>query len=268
VAKKVVRVQSTPESRAKEPAWKPTPQAKSKATRLRILALVMWALAIGGEVFAAIWVWKRDWKGDEATLNMVVLIVAIAVIAVFAIAGSLLWKNANRADPASRSEPVRFFIQNQLGVIISIVAFLPLILLIFTNKDMAGQQKVVAGGIGVVALIIAGLASYSYNPPSTEQYLDESQRVIELTGQDLVFWTKEGKVYHLCEAASAVNLESQDNTIYSGTVGDAHAAGKDRLTLQVETEMKQCGYEMPSPTDSPEAFAPGLLLPLPVPLAA
>ncbi len=249
--KKVVRVDSTPETPTKEPTWKPTPEAKSKATRLRIFAIVLWLLAISAEVFASVWVWKRDWKGDEATLNMVVLIAAIVVIAVFAIAGSLLWKRANKADPASRAEPVRFFIQNQLGVIISIVAFLPLIVLIFTNKNMGGQQKTIAGVIGIVALVVAGLASAEFAPSSVEQYTTETQRVIELTGQDQVFWTKSGEVYHLCEAASAVNLESKDNTIYSGTVGDAHANGKDRLTLQVEQEMKQCGYEMPAATDPP-----------------
>jgi hypothetical protein len=249
VAKKVVRVEHAA-GQPEEPTWKPTPQAKSFATRLRVFAVILWLLAIATEVFAGFWVWKRDWKGDEATLNMVVLIAAIVVIAIFAIAGSLLWKRANQADPASRSEPIRFFVQNQLGVIISIVAFLPLIVLIFTNKNMAGQQKAVAGIIGIVALVVAGLASYSFNPPSVEQYQAETQRVHELTGQDLVYWTKEGNVYHLCQAASAVNLESKDNTIYSGTVGDAHAAGKERLTLQVEQEMKQCGYTMPAETPS------------------
>jgi hypothetical protein len=268
VAKKVVRVESTPQSRAKEPTWKPTPEAKAKATRLRIFAVVLWLLAIAGEVFAVYWVLKRNWKGDENTLNMAVLIGAIVVIALLAIAGSWLWKRANKADPASRAEPIRFFIQNQLGVIISILAFLPLIILIFTNKNMGGQQKAIAGGIGIVALLIAGLASAEFTPSSIEQYQTETQRVVELTGQDQVFWTKEGKVYHLCEAASAVNLTSKDNTIYSGTVGDAHAAGKERLTLQVEQEMKQCGYTMPSPTESSQAVAPGWLIALPVSLAA
>jgi hypothetical protein len=50
-------------------------------------------------------------------------------------------------------------------------------------------------------------------------------------------------VFHLCEDASAVNLESKDNQIYSGTVADAHADGKDRLTLQIESEKRQCGFE-------------------------
>ena len=248
MAKKVVRVESTPESRAEEASWKPTPAAKSKATRFRIFAFVLWLLAIAGEVFAIYWVLKRDWKGDEATLNMVVLIAAIGVIALLAIAGSLLWKSANHADPARRSEPVRFFIQNQLGVIVSILAFLPLIVLIFTNKNMGGQQKAIAGGIGIVALVIAGLASAEFTPSSVEQYTAETQRVHDLTGQDMVSWTKEGEVYHLCEAASAVNITSKDNKIYTGTVGDAHAAGKKRLTLQVDQEMKQCGFATPVPS--------------------
>jgi hypothetical protein len=249
--KKVVRVKSDAASQANEPTWKPTPEAKARATQLRIIAVVLWLVAIATEVFAAIWVFKRTWKGEQATVSMVVLIAAIVVIALFAIGGSLLWKSANRADPASRSEPVRFFIQNQLGVIISIVAFLPLIVLIFTNKNMGGQQKAIAGGIGVVALVIAGLASYSANPPSTEQYSAEAQVVMQYTGSDQVFWTKEGTVYHLCQEASAVNQTSKDNTIYSGTVGDAHANGKDRLTLQVQQELTQCGLNMtPIPASS------------------
>jgi len=250
VPKKVVRVEHTAQSQASESTWKPTPQAKAQATQLRIFAVVLWLLAIATEVFAAFWVYKRTWKGEQATVSMVVLIAAIVVIALLAIGGSLLWKSANRADPASKSDPVRFFIQNQLGVIISVIAFLPLILLIFTNKNMGGQQKALAGGIGIVALVIAGLASYSTNPPSTEQYTAETQVVQQYTGSDQVYWTKEGSVYHLCQAASAVNETSKDNTIYSGTVGDAHANGKDRLTLQVTQELKQCGLKAP-------AVAPG-----------
>jgi len=247
VAKKVVRVEHDSTHPASEPTWKPTPQAKSRATTLRIVAVLLWLVAIGTEVFAAFWVLKRSWKGDAATLSMVVLIAAIAVIAVFAIAGSLLWKNANRADPASTSEPVRFFIQNQLGVIISIIAFLPLIVLIFTNKNMGGQQKAIAGGIGVVALVIAGLASYSANPPSVEQYNTETAVVTQLTGHDLVYWTSQGSVYHLCSKVSDLQLVSKDNQIYSGTVGDAHAAGMKRLTLEVTQELNQCGLAVPSP---------------------
>ena len=246
--KEVVRVESKPGTQAGKPDWKPTPEAKQKATTFRIIALVLWALAIAGELFAIFWVLK------QSPINMVLLIAAIVVVAVLAIAGSLLWKRANLLDPASRSEPVRFFIQNQLGAIIGIVAFLPLIILILTNKNMNSQQKTIAGVVGVVALVAATMAGVSLNPPSVEQYTAETAVVVGYTGQDLVFWTKSGEVYHLCSSASDLQLESKDNTIYKGTVADAHAGGKSRLTVKVDQELKQCGISVPAaanPTPKP-----------------
>ena len=241
--KKVVRVESnvagTPGEPAssREPTWRPTPEAKGKATRYRVIAMLLWLLAIGGEAATIFWVLRQD------PISMVLLIAAIVVIGALAIGGSVLWKKANRADPASRAQPTRFFIQNQLGAIITIIAFLPLIILIFLNKDMDAKQKGIAGGVAVVLALVATYFGASFNSPSVEQYDDETQRVIELTGEDLVFWTSAGEVYHLCEDASAVNLDSADNTIFSGTVGDAHAAGKERLTLQVDQEITQCGLD-------------------------
>lgn len=243
--KKVVRVESDQASRGNEPTWKPTSEAKSKATTFRLIAMVLWLVAIGIEGFAIFWVLKQH------SVNMVLLIGAIVAIGVLSIIGSLLWKSANRADPARKSETIRFFIQNQLGAIIAIIAFLPLIVMIFTNKNMAGQQKSIAGGIAIAALAVVAIVGFEFNPQSVEQnsvqqYPAETAVVVGYTGHDLVFWTKEGSVYHLCEAASAVNIASQDNTIYKGTVGEAHKAGKDRLTLEVNTELKQCGFAVPS----------------------
>lgn len=249
--KKVVRVESTPESKAEEreagTTWKPTPEAKSKAITFRIIAAVLWLLAIGGEAFAIFWVLR------QTPVNLILLIVMLVVIGALAVGGSLLWKQANRLDPASKSNPVRFFVQNQLGAIITIIAFLPLIIMVFLNKDMDGKQKGIAGAIGIVLLLVAGFLGTSINPPSTEQYDAETSAVIGYTGENLVFWTKSGEVYHLCQDASAVNLESKDNTIYSGTVAEAHAAGKQRLTLQVDQELDQCGFapatDAPAETD-------------------
>jgi hypothetical protein len=249
-SKKVVRVQATPEEQAaaaSAPNWTPTAQSKGQATTFRWIAVVLWVLAIGGEAFGIFWVLKQN------PVNMIILIALLVVIALLAIGGSLLWKRSNRLDPASKSEPVRFFVQNQLGAIITVIAFVPLIVLIFTDKNMSGQQKGVAGGIGIVLLLVAGYFGVSINPPSTEQYTAETQQVTDATGQNLVYWTKDGQVFHLCSSASAVNLTSKDNQIYSGTVAEAHAAGKSRLTLQVAEERKQCGFDttstpVPSPT--------------------
>jgi hypothetical protein len=279
--KNVVRPGSNPSSQTGQPAT------------LRIIAAVLWLLAIACEAFTIFKVLRQN------PVNMTLLIAAIVVIGVLAIVGDLLWKRANLLDPASTSEPVRFFIQNQLGAIIGMIAFLPMIVMIFLNKNMNGQQKGIAGGIGIVVLIIASFMGVSINPPSVEQYsqqtavaqstqaavaqsgqtsvplstqeavtqsgsttvaqssqtsgqqfASESAVVVGYTGHDLVFWKKDSTVYHLCQTASALKGEnSKDNTIYSGAVADAHAASKDRLTLQVQEELKQCGYSSsPSPT--------------------
>jgi hypothetical protein len=74
--------------------------------------------------------------------------------------------------------------------------------------------------------------------------------VTELTGEDFVTWTKSGNVYHLCTDASAVNLTSADNQIYSGDVSTAHTAGKAGLTLEITKELGECGLPTPDNIDA------------------
>jgi len=263
--KKVVRVEPTAAAEAAEasevssaePTWKPTAESKKQATTLRVFAIVLWALAIAAEVFAIFWILRRPAEnGAFPTWAWILLLVSLVVIGGLAVGGSLLWKKANRLDPAKKADKFRFFVQNQLGAIITIIAFLPLIIMIFLNKDMDGKQKGIAGALGIVVLLVAGYFGTSINSPSVEQYSTETNKVVELTGENLVYWTASGKVFHLCDAVSAVNLESKDNTIYSGTVADAHAAGKERLTLQVEQEAKQCGFDVVTEDAPAEDEAP------------
>lgn len=247
--KKVVRVESSPVNKAdgstaaQEPVWKPSEEAKAKATKLRIIAWIGWALAIAVEAVLIFWV-LRQWAERSDTANMWLLIGGIVLTGIFASAGSVFWKKANRLDPASKKDTVRFFVQNQLGAIMSVIAFLPLIILIFMNKDMDGKQKAIAGSIGVVVAAIAVFAfGADYSPPSQEQYAEEENIMVQLTGKDEVVWVKGGAVFHVCDAVPDVNKESKDGQIYVGTVADAHAAGKDRLTQRWESEaVKYCGY--------------------------
>ena len=208
-------------------------EAKSTALTLRIVAAVLWVLAIGGELFTIFWVLRQD------PITMWLLIVMIVVIGAFALGGSLLWKKANRYDPASRKDTVRFFVQNQLGVIITIIAFLPLIVMIFLNKDMDGKQKGIAGGVAAVIALLVGLASADWNPPSVEQYSVETNVVQQLTGKNEVFYTKGGSVFHVCAEAS--DLKRSKNVL-SGTVEEAHQQNKDRLTKKwVSEAVNNCG---------------------------
>jgi hypothetical protein len=188
-------------------------QNKAKARNSRFFAIISWIVAIGFEV-GAILVLRRP------PVKMAWLIGLIAADLVFAVIGNLLWKGANRYRPASEKEPFRFFVQNQLGAIISVIAFLPLVILILTSKDLKGKQKGLVGAIAVIALLIAGYTGIDFNPPSQEKYAAETNVVQSLTGANHVFWTKYGTKYHLYSDCPHIN-SSKTEEIYSGTVAQA-----------------------------------------------
>lgn len=152
--------------------WRATQGQKSAAKRLRIYAALAWIVAIGTEIAGIVML--RQHKFDHG--NMGLLIGLLVVIAVFAIGGSLMWKAANKQDPASKADTVKFFVQNQLGAIITIIAFLPLIVLIFMDKDMDPKNKKIAGGIGVALAALATVIGVDFNPPSTEQYTQDMNK--------------------------------------------------------------------------------------------
>jgi hypothetical protein len=196
----------------------PTAEAKGQATQLRLFAFVAWILAIAAEV-GAILVLLKSAK-PIGTSTWVWMIVFIVIDLILVIIGSQLWKKANRLDPASQKDSVKFFLQNQLGVIISVIAFLPLVILVFTNKDLNGKQKGILGSIAVIALIVAGISSADFNPPSVEQYTQQTSRVEELTGGNNVYWTKSGTKYHIYQDCPHIN-SSRTDEIFSGTVAKA-----------------------------------------------
>lgn len=191
-----------------------TPEAKAQAKQLRLFALLAWAAAIVGEVFAILKLLHND--------MLTWLIVATVVILALSITGSLLWKKSNRLDPASEKDKFRFFVQNQLGAIIAAVAFLPLIILIFTNKELDGKSKGIAGAIGIVALLAAGIVGTDFNPPSIEKYTDEINAQTDSVktlnhGVDLVYWTPGGEKYHLFQDCQHI----KGREIHEGTVQQA-----------------------------------------------
>jgi hypothetical protein len=146
--------------------WRATQGQKSAAERLRIFAAIAWMIAIVAEIAGIALLYRHTF--DHGNLGL--LIGMLVVIAVFAIGGNLMWKSANKHDPARESDRTKFFFQNQLGAIITVIAFLPLLVLIFVDKDMDPKNKKIAGGVGVVVAVIAALIGVSYNPPSVEQY--------------------------------------------------------------------------------------------------
>jgi hypothetical protein len=210
--KKITRVEGGEATSAK--TFVPSDESKGKARNLRLIAALAWIIAIGAEIYAIL-------QLQKVPINTTMLVVLIGVDLVFAVTGSLLWKKSNRLSPASEKEPVRFFVQNQLGLIITIIAFLPLVMLIFTNKNMTGKQKGLVGAIAVIALVISGIFGLDLNPPSVEQYQKQTKEVESLNnGQNLVYWTKSGHSYHLYQDCSYINT-ARTNEIFEGTVAQA-----------------------------------------------
>jgi hypothetical protein len=189
-------------------------ESKGRAKSLRLFAIISWIVAIGLEVGAILLLRKPP-------IKMTWLIVLIVADLVFAVIGNLLWKKANRFDPASEKDGFKFFVQNQLGAIIAVIAFLPLVILIFTNKDMKGKQKGIVGAVAVVALLIAGVTGIDFNPPSVEKYAEQTAQVEALNnGVNHVFWTKSGRSYHLYSDCSYINTD-RTVEIFEGTVAQA-----------------------------------------------
>ncbi len=213
--KKITRVEGGETPISDQPKrFVPTAESKGKATQLRVIAGILWFFAIAAQIGAIMLLFKQP-------INMLWSIILIAVDLVLVIIGSLLWKKSNRLDPASEKQKFRFFMQSQLGMVTAVIAFLPLVIFILTNKNLDGKQKGILGGIAAAALLIAGVVGYDFNPPSIEQYTEEINRVEWLNnGVDHVYWTKSGKVYHLYDDCSYINTDRTDE-IFEGTVPQA-----------------------------------------------
>ncbi len=255
--------------------WRATHGQESAAKRLRIFAALSWIVAIGGEVAGIVLLYQN--KFDDG--NLPLLIGILVGIAIFAIAGSLMWKAANKHDPARESEKFKFFVQNQLGAIITLIAFLPLVVLIFMDKDMDPKNKKIAGGVGAVLAVVATLIGVSWNPPSVEQYTQDmntcaaqikaneptsacspevaaqaqdiardSNTVAEATkGQDVVYWiapedgAKTSSTPHVFHLCGGVS-PLRGKTVNRGSVTEAYSENATRITKQIAMEQKQCGF--------------------------
>lgn len=215
--KKVTKVEggNSPSESGTKP-FVPTTEAKDKATQLRVFAGILWLFALAAQG-GAIWFVLRQ----QANPNFMTWTIGLIIVdLILAVTGSVLWKKSNRLDPASKQNSFLFFMQSQLGLVTAVVAFLPLIVVILTNKDLSGKQKGILGGVAAVALLIAGVTGTDFNPPSVEEYTEQTARVEELMGINEVFWTKSGKKYHLYDDCSAINSNRTDE-IFSGTVANA-----------------------------------------------
>ena len=195
-----------------------TGDPKKRATTRRIRAIVCWVVAIAFEVIGILQLTNViNWfSGLELSTF---LIICIVLDLIFVIIGSLLWKKANHIDPISEENKTKFWLWNNLWVILSVIAFLPLIILVFTDKDLDKKSKKLVGLIAIAALAIAGLTSYDYNPVSSEQLERAEKEVLQVSPSGTVYWATYSKKYHVDKDCPAF---SNSETVYEGTVRDAY----------------------------------------------
>ncbi len=195
-----------------KPAGNPKP--------LRIGAVALWVLALAFEVLALM---VFLGKVDLRFMSQIAQLIAFLVLDLAAvIAGAQLWKKANHIDPVSEKNQVKFWRWNNMGVIAMAVCCVPFIILVLTNKEADKKTKTIATVAAVICLLIGGVASYDWNPVSLEQ----KEAAMDQFGDEYVYWTRFGKVYHTDQECSHLN---QSEVLYHGTVEDAIANNRVRL---------------------------------------
>ncbi|MDD3919963.1 MAG: hypothetical protein PHO41_02145 [Eubacteriales bacterium] len=187
------------------------------ATGLRVLAFVFWLLAIAAEVLTILYLNGTLYiPGDQMTL----LLIGLGIDLVMVVIGSLLWKKANHIDPPSKANKVKFFLQSQLGVIMAIIAFVPIVVILLKNKDLDKKMKKIVSIVAAAALLLAVGLSVDYDPASKEDLASAEAQV----GDGTVYWTRWGKSYHLDSDCSTLQ---RSEVIYSGSIDEAFDAKRE-----------------------------------------
>ena len=208
--KKVTRVSGKNAAEGSRPAFVPTAEAKSQAGKFRMFGIVLWFLAF---IVQIVGIWFLCKFAPLTGGQQVGLIAILAVDLALLIVGSSFWKKANRFDPPSKASAL-FGLQSQLGVIMAVVCFLPVVIVAFIKKEY------IVTAIAAALMIGGGLASADFNPASQEEYASQTTEVETLTGKDFVYWTKSGGKFHLYNDCRYINT-SKTTEIFEGTVADA-----------------------------------------------
>ena len=174
-----------------------TGDPQKRATCRRVWAIVCRVIAIAFEVIGILKLTDViNWfSGLDITWF---LIICIVLDLIFVVIGSLLWKKANHIDPVSEKNKTKFWLWNNLWTILSVIAFLPIIILIFTDKDLDKKSKGLVGG----------------------EWLERAEKeVLQVSPSGTVYWATYSKKYHVDKDCPAF---SNSETVYEGTVRDAY----------------------------------------------
>lgn len=200
-----------PESAGKTP--------KSRATGLRIFAVILWLVAVAFEVLVISYINGMLYIPGDQTMW---LIIGIGADLVCVVIGSLIWKKANRIAPASEKNKVKFFIWNNMGVIAALVAFVPLVIVLIKDKKLNANTRKIFTVVAALVLVVAVALSADFNPVSQED-LAQAKTDSTVLGDGTSYWTVWGRSYHFDPNCRTL-LNSA--TVYEGTIEQAFEANR------------------------------------------
>lgn len=224
---------------AKAPAKKPASQKaqvayvsaenKKKANGLRIGAVVLWLVAIAFEVLTILLINGTFYIPDLPNVpnsQMIYIIAGIVLDLICVFIGSQLWKNSNDLDPCSKKNKLKYFLWNQMGVIASVIAFFPLLLLLLKEDDLDPKTKKILSIIAAVVMLLSVGTSIDYNPTSAEDLAQAQSDAYEYSIDGATsYWTTFGKCYHFNPDCHTI---INSNPVYTGTVEEAFEANRNK----------------------------------------
>lgn len=194
--------------------------AKSRANGMRVGAVILWLIAIAIEVAVI------------AVINgilyvpidpLILIIGGIVLILALVVTGAFLWKKANKIDPASEKNKVKFYLWNNMGVIAAVLAFFPLVILLLRDKNLNQTTKKIVSVVAAIALVAAVGLSVDYNPVSAED-LEAQIEAAVMNNDGVAYWTQWGKSYHFDPDCHTL---SRSSIVYKGTIEEAIEARRD-----------------------------------------
>lgn len=201
-------------------------EATGEVGNKRIIAIVLWILGIIFEVLAFMSIYQSSPIFGRLPLfePVIWMVIFLALDLVCIIIAGQYWKKANHIDPPSEANKFSFFVKTQLGAILSIVAFVPFLVLTLLDKEADQRTKLAGALVCALAIAIGATTSADLNPVSSEDLQQMQANAIEL-GTGTVYWTEHGTVYHLNPNCSHIINSA---TIYSGEPAAAYEKGLSR----------------------------------------
>ena len=200
-------------------------QPKGNAGTLRFVAIALWLLGIACEVLGVLTILNKIIFSNPVLFICLFLVADLILIAI----GSYCWKRANKIDPPSEKNKTEFFIKTQLGAIISVIAFFPILLFLINDKNLDKKSKMWVSILAGACLLGSVALGIDYDPISLE---DLQQMMVNSESSDFgagtVQWSKNSKVYHTWEDCSSLKRILPQN-LREGSAEAAFQEGKARM---------------------------------------